>query len=600
MGAKPRIDSRSAGRASAAATIWRLPRAPRAPLDVARGMVALHATDPATVYLSQSPRASTTRRSPTIEAALYDDRVLLRMLGMRRTMFVVPVDFAPVVQAACTRAIAAQERRRTHPVVRPGRHRRRRRRLAGGGRRADRSRRSASAAKPPLRSLAADVPELKQAGAAGRGQELRRRCRASSTRILMQLSADGRIVRGRPRGSWISSQYRWSPMDAWLPGGLPELSPAAAQVELIRRWLRSFGPGTLADLKWWTGLTLGEVRRALQALEAVEVDLGEASGWVLADDLEPEPTCEPWVALLPALDPTPMGFVERTWFLGAHAPRLSTARATSGRASGATAASSAAGPSARTARIAYKLLEDVGAEAERAVESAAHDLAGWLGAGARHAPLSHPSRTRAVRLSRYAPPPPAARGRRAAGAGRGLVLSIAGTLLIAIDDRQQPSDVDRRAGRQCARPTAARRSAARAGLCQPAAGVERAGPHPRPGDHLAGAVPGWRLGARAAAGGRDRARRPAARKHDRRGPPRRRHPGRVAASIRRCWSPTRSIRGGPACCSGPRSPAAASRPLDASADTLDLAHWWAHPLTARRVAEEWTKLACYLVQGAYW
>jgi uncharacterized SAM-binding protein YcdF (DUF218 family) len=35
-------------------------------------------------------------------------------------------------------------------------------------------------------------------------------------------------------------------------------------------------------------------------------------------------------------------------------------------------------------------------------------------------------------------------------------------------------------------------------------------------------------------------------------------------------------------------------------DGLDLAHWWAHPLAARRVAEEWTKLVAYLFQGAYW
>ena len=34
-------------------------------------------------------------------------------------------------------------------------------------------------------------------------------------------------------------------------------------------------------------------------------------------------------------------------------------------------------------------------------------------------------------------------------------------------------------------------------------------------------------------------------------------------------------------------------------DLLDLAHWWTHPLAARRVAEEWTKFVYYLVQGAY-
>jgi uncharacterized SAM-binding protein YcdF (DUF218 family) len=35
-------------------------------------------------------------------------------------------------------------------------------------------------------------------------------------------------------------------------------------------------------------------------------------------------------------------------------------------------------------------------------------------------------------------------------------------------------------------------------------------------------------------------------------------------------------------------------------DELDLAHWWLHPLSARRVTEEWTKMLWYLPQGAYW
>ncbi len=35
-------------------------------------------------------------------------------------------------------------------------------------------------------------------------------------------------------------------------------------------------------------------------------------------------------------------------------------------------------------------------------------------------------------------------------------------------------------------------------------------------------------------------------------------------------------------------------------DSYDLAHWWAHPVTARRVIEEYAKLLYYLPQGAYW
>jgi hypothetical protein len=79
--------------------------------EVATGLVALHGTDPASVFLAVLARMRAGGVG-AIERALYDDPVLLRMLGMRRTMFVVPLDLAPIVQAACTRAIAERERSR--------------------------------------------------------------------------------------------------------------------------------------------------------------------------------------------------------------------------------------------------------------------------------------------------------------------------------------------------------------------------------------------------------------------------------------------------------------------------------------------------------
>src|SRR4051794_30859445 len=74
-------------------------------------LVALHATDASTVHLSVAARMTTPSTEP-LERALYDDKRVLRMLGMRRTMFVVSGPVAPVVQAACTDAIAVVERRR--------------------------------------------------------------------------------------------------------------------------------------------------------------------------------------------------------------------------------------------------------------------------------------------------------------------------------------------------------------------------------------------------------------------------------------------------------------------------------------------------------
>jgi hypothetical protein len=186
-------------------------------------------------------------------------------------------------------------------------------------------------------------------------------------------------VRGRPRGSWISSQYRWAPIDAWLFNGLPQLETTAAQARLVREWLRAFGPGTLQDLKWWTGLTMGEVKRAIQALQVVEVDLGESTGLVLAEDVESVAPAESWIALLPALDPTPMGYSQRDWFLGPHSPALFDRSGNIGPTIWSDGRIVGGWAQRKDGCVACKLLEDIGRDAAMQVEDAAHKLSQWLG-----------------------------------------------------------------------------------------------------------------------------------------------------------------------------------------------------------------------------
>jgi hypothetical protein len=193
------------------------------------------------------------------------------------------------------------------------------------------------------------------------------------------LAAEGRVVRGRPRGSWVSGQYRWSVIDAWLPGGVPEWSVPAAQAELVRRWLAAFGPGTLADLKWWTGLPAGQVKRAVAAAGVAEVDLDGTTGLVLADDLEPVAAPEPWVALLPSLDPTVMGWAGRDFYLGGHRPALFDRNGNAGPTVWWDGRVVGGWAQRRDGEVVVRLLEDPGTEAAAAVQAAAADLAAWLG-----------------------------------------------------------------------------------------------------------------------------------------------------------------------------------------------------------------------------
>src|SRR3954449_5124479 len=79
--------------------------------DAAAGMVGLHSSDPTSVYLSARARLGRMTHAD-LEDALYERRSLVRMLGMRATLFVTTPELAAEIDAACTKAIAATERRR--------------------------------------------------------------------------------------------------------------------------------------------------------------------------------------------------------------------------------------------------------------------------------------------------------------------------------------------------------------------------------------------------------------------------------------------------------------------------------------------------------
>jgi hypothetical protein len=340
---------------------------------LAGDLVGLHGSDPATVFLSAAARS----RKPAaavraLERALYDDRTLVRTLCMRRTMFVVPLDVVPVVQAACTDPLVAAERRKLVRLIEEHG-------IASDGARWLREVEAKTLAELAARGeatgseLSKAVPGLREQLSFGEGRKWAGTV-GMSTRVLFLLSTEQRVVRGRPKGSWTSSQYRWSPMDAWLPGGVPSMAADAARTELARRWLATFGPATATDLKWWTGWTVAQTKMALAAVGAVEVELDEGAGWVLPDDDGPVRAPARWVALLPALDPTTMGWRERVWYLGDHGKALFDTNGNAGPTVWLDGRVVGAWAQRRSGEIAHKLLEDVGRDAVAAVEGAAAEL----------------------------------------------------------------------------------------------------------------------------------------------------------------------------------------------------------------------------------
>lgn len=345
------------------------------PEEVAEALVALHGSDPATVYLAVGARlVDPSGTVAETERALYEDRSLVRMHGMRHTVFAFPTELTAIVHASTGLTVAARERASLlKDMAKAGAP------DATWLKEVEESTLAALARRGQATAteLAEDEPRLREqfVYAAGKSYE---GVHSVSSRLLRVLGVEGKVVRGRPLGSWISTQFRWA-----VAPPHPELDVAEAQAELLRRWLTVCGPATEADLKWWTGWKVTDVRRALTAIRAVRVSVDEGPAYVVDGDADPVAgPGEPWAALLPGLDPTAMGWQQRDWYL---APSLRPALFDRSGNVGPTVwwnGRVVGGWGQRPdGEIVWRLLdtEGVGSEAEAAVTAEAERLRGWVG-----------------------------------------------------------------------------------------------------------------------------------------------------------------------------------------------------------------------------
>ena len=341
-------------------------------------MVGLHSSDPTSVFLSTWARVDGFAPSD-LEDSLYDRRSLVRMLGMRQTLFVVPRDLAAAMDEAYTKALAAGERNRlvrmleTQGMAKEGKGERWLDRVTSETLDALAVRGDATA-----RELTKDVPELGAKLSFGEGTTWAGTM-GISTRVLFLLASEGRIVRARPLGSWVSGQYRWARTADWLGAPLTQLDHAEACADLLGRYLHTFGPATMADVRWWTGWTVRLAAKTLEALGAEEVALEEGTGYVLPDDLDPVGEVEPWVALLPGLDPTVMGWKQRGWYLGGHASALFDRNGNAGPTVWANGRVIGGWTQAEEGEVLVELLDRIDARIRKAVDAERERLRDWLG-----------------------------------------------------------------------------------------------------------------------------------------------------------------------------------------------------------------------------
>jgi hypothetical protein len=173
----------------------------------------------------------------------------------------------------------------------------------------------------------------------GRSGDLLGRALAGGTKLsrpaVMQLLEGAGIRTGGQRGYHIlwhhaqaglicigpmaARQQTFVLLNEWAPHSR-DLSRDESLAEVARRYFTSHGPATLRDFAGWTGLTLADARRGLEAVEPELTALvaNDVEYWLASDIAGAATPAGNGIYLLPGFDEYLLGYKDRSAVLSAH------------------------------------------------------------------------------------------------------------------------------------------------------------------------------------------------------------------------------------------------------------------------------------------
>jgi hypothetical protein len=182
-----------------------------------------------------------------VDEALINDRSLVRATAFRGSLFLIPSEDYPLYFRAMydTLSTLGMSRLRSEGIDE-----------AELERLADRLR----AANFPHQRTEKQVLELLYPGKERRpGAEVERL-------VLRKLCDVGVLVRTTSKG-WKGNHFNYALTNHWLDGiALTVEQVDQARLEVVRRYLRAYGPARIEDIAWWTGFSATEVRSMLELL----------------------------------------------------------------------------------------------------------------------------------------------------------------------------------------------------------------------------------------------------------------------------------------------------------------------------------------------
>src|SRR5262249_25248680 len=126
-------------------------------------------------------------------------------------------------------------------------------------------------------------------------------------RMVHAVRRHAHLIHARETAGWTTQ-----PVAIYEPVEVPtEIDAPAARAELVRRYLRAFGPSTKADIADWSGLRVRDFEHALDGLPTHRTEAGRELFDIPRAPLPAGDVPAP-VRFLPKWDNVILGFADRT------------------------------------------------------------------------------------------------------------------------------------------------------------------------------------------------------------------------------------------------------------------------------------------------
>ncbi|MBN1288433.1 MAG: AlkZ family DNA glycosylase [Actinobacteria bacterium] len=206
---------------------------------IAHNICGLHSTSPTVPYISLFCRMNGNLKKEDFEKELYDRRSVAKIRSMRKTVYTFPIDMLPAVFNA-TRELVRNNFERYMQ--------------ANGLTKSWCEKQS----REILKVLSGSSMTTSQIKAVMKTTE-------NINPVINAMCDECILIRGRPKGSWKSNTHHYSIFKEYLPGVRMDGVPVGEARKLVLNWyLAALGPSTEKDMSWWSGLTVGQVGKALK------------------------------------------------------------------------------------------------------------------------------------------------------------------------------------------------------------------------------------------------------------------------------------------------------------------------------------------------